>query len=81
MPRVSRCDEEWDCGPLSSSLLPTFWVFLSLVIPMWREPLLMDFARFSCPIVMISFALNFGVKWYWVIVNERAGLCRDRIAD
>jgi hypothetical protein len=37
---------------------------------MWREPLLMDFARFSCPIVMISFALNFGVKWYWVIVTN-----------
>ncbi len=39
---------------------------------MWREPLLMDFARFSCPIVMFSFALNFGVKWYWVIVTNAA---------
>ena len=51
-------------------LVASFWVLLSLVVPMWREPLLMDFARFSCPIVMISFALNFGVKWYWVIVTN-----------
>ncbi len=30
----------------------------------------MDFARFL-PNVMISFALNFGVKWYWVIERTR----------
>jgi hypothetical protein len=51
-------------------MVATFWVFLSLVVPMWREPLLMELARFSCPILMISFALNFGVKWYWVMVTN-----------
>ena len=51
-------------------LVASFWVLLSFVIPMWREPLLMELASISCPIVKISFALDFGMKWYWVIVTN-----------
>ena len=55
---------------LAGFLIAAFWVLLSLVVPMWREALLLKLASISCPIVKISFALNFGVKWYWVIVTN-----------
>jgi hypothetical protein len=45
-----------------------FWVLLSLTIPLSREPVLFALARLSCPIVPVSMAFHFGVKWYWVLV-------------
>ena len=42
------------------------WVLLSLATPISTDPLLWNLARLTCPIVPISFALDFGVKWYWV---------------
>ncbi len=53
-------------------LVAAFWVLVSLAIPMWREPVLLGIARYTCPIVAISWALNFGVKWYWVILSNVA---------
>lgn len=53
-------------------LVAAFWMILSVAVPMWREPVLMELARFTCPIVAISWALNFGVKWYWVILTNVA---------
>lgn len=44
------------------------WVILSLAIPISGEPVLWDLARLTCPIVPISVALHFGVKWYSVLV-------------
>jgi hypothetical protein len=53
-------------------LVAAFWVLLSLAIPMWREPVLLALSRLTCPIVAISLALHFGVKWYWVVMTNVA---------
>jgi predicted membrane chloride channel (bestrophin family) len=46
------------------------WVILSLAIPISEQPILWYLARLTCPIVPVSMALHFGVKWYWVIVSN-----------
>jgi hypothetical protein len=35
-----------------------------------RQPVLLGLARLTCPIVPVSRALHFGVKWYWVSVSN-----------
>jgi len=46
------------------------WVLFSLATPISEQPLLWLLARITCPIVPVSMALHFGVKWYWVIVSN-----------
>jgi hypothetical protein len=51
-------------------IVASCWVILSLAIPISGEPILWGIARLTCPIVPVSMALNFGVKWYWVILTN-----------
>src|SRR3982074_2729088 len=44
------------------------WVILGLATPISGEPVLWGLARLTCPIVPVSLAFHFGVKWYWVLV-------------
>jgi len=46
------------------------WVILSLSVPMSDKPILWGLARLTCPIVPVSMALHFGVKWYWVVLSN-----------
>jgi len=46
------------------------WVILSWAIPISTEPILWSLARLTCPIVPVSMALHFGVKWYWVVLTN-----------
>jgi hypothetical protein len=46
------------------------WVILSFVIPISPQPVLWGLARLTCPILPISIALNFGVKWYWFVASN-----------
>ncbi len=48
------------------------WVILSLVIPISPQPVLWGLARLTCPIVSVSLAFHFGVKWYWVLISNFA---------
>ena len=48
-------------------LVATSWVLLSLVIPLWSQPLLWTLAQLSCPIVLFS---HFAIQWYWVILSN-----------
>jgi hypothetical protein len=46
------------------------WMITALTIPLWEQPVLLGLARVTCPIVPISMAFHFGVKWYWVSVSN-----------
>jgi len=46
------------------------WMILALAIPISEQPVLWGLARLTCPIVPVSMALHFGVKWYWVSVSN-----------
>lgn len=46
------------------------WVILSFATPISEQPILWDLARLTCPIVPVSMALHFGVKWYWVLFSN-----------
>jgi hypothetical protein len=48
------------------------WVILSFAIPISRQPVLWGLARLTCPILPISFAFHFGVKWYWFVASSVA---------
>jgi hypothetical protein len=52
---------------LAGLLVATSWVLLSLVIPLWSQPLLWTLVQLSCPIVIFS---HFAIKWYWVILSN-----------
>ena len=59
------------CGVIGFAVAAA-WVNLSLVLPISREPLLFALARLTCPLLPISLALHFGVKWYWSIASNVA---------
>jgi len=46
------------------------WMILALAIPLWEQPVLWNLARVTCPIMPISMAFHFAVKWYWVSVSN-----------
>jgi hypothetical protein len=48
------------------------WVILSFAIPLSPQPVLWGLVQLTCPIVPISFAFRFGVKWYWFIASNVA---------
>jgi hypothetical protein len=48
------------------------WVILSFAIPLSPQPVLWGLGRLTCPIVPISLAFHFGVKWYWFIASNVA---------
>jgi hypothetical protein len=48
------------------------WVILSFAIPISPQPVLWELVRLTCPIVPISFAFHFGVKWYWFLASNVA---------
>lgn len=52
---------------LAGFLVAISWVLLSLVIPLWSQPLLWTLAQLSCPIVFFS---HFAIQWYWVILSN-----------
>ena len=64
---MKRRIELWGMGGF---IVAGCWVILSLAIPISEQPILWDLARLTCPIVPVSMALHFGVKWYWVIVSN-----------
>jgi len=51
----------------------SIWVILNLAIRVYPlHPVLWALARVTCPILPVSLALNFGVKWYWFIASNVA---------
>lgn len=48
------------------------WVILSFAIPISPQPVLWGLARLTCPILPISVAFHFGVKWYWFLASNVA---------
>ncbi|HKD90568.1 MAG TPA: hypothetical protein VKB56_01660 [Terriglobales bacterium] len=51
----------------------SIWVIASLTIHVYPlHPVLWALARITCPILPVSLALHFGVKWYWLIASNFA---------
>jgi hypothetical protein len=48
------------------------WVVLSFAIPISPQPVLWWLAQLTCPILPVSLALHFGVKWYWFLASNVA---------
>lgn len=55
---------------LAGFVIAGFWVVLSFATPISPQPVLWFFARLTCPIVPVSIAFHFGVKWYWVLASN-----------
>jgi hypothetical protein len=55
---------------LAGFLVAVAWVILSLAVSISQHSVLWLLARLTCPIVPISMAFYFGVKWYWVIASN-----------
>ena len=51
-------------------IVSAWWMILGLSIPLSAQPALWALARLTCPVVPVSMALHFGVKWYWVSVSN-----------
>ncbi len=48
------------------------WVILSFEIPISPRPVLWELAQLTCPILPVSLAFHFGVKWYWFVASNVA---------
>ena len=58
---------------LTGFIVASIWVILSFAIPISPQPTLWGLAQLTCPILPISLAFHFGVKWYWFVVSNVAG--------
>ena len=52
---------------LAGFVVALSWVLLSLIIPLWSQPLLWRLAQLTCPIVLFA---RFAIKWYWVVLSN-----------
>lgn len=57
---------------LAGFVVADVWVVLSLAIPISPQPVLWGLVRLTCPILPVSVALHFGVKWYWFVASNVA---------
>jgi hypothetical protein len=64
---MKRRIELWGIAGL---IVSACWMILALAVPISEQPVLWGLARLTCPIVPVSMALHFGVKWYWVSVSN-----------
>jgi hypothetical protein len=64
---MKRSIELWGMAGL---IVSGCWMITALAIPLWEQPVLLGFARATCPIVPISMAFHFGVRWYWVSITN-----------
>ena len=55
---------------LAGFVIAVFWVVLSFTTSISPQPVLWFLARLTCPIVPVSVAFHFGVKWYWVLASN-----------
>jgi hypothetical protein len=55
---------------LAGFIVAGVWVILSFSIPISPQPVLWGLARLTCPILPISLAFHFGVKWYWFLASN-----------
>jgi hypothetical protein len=58
---------------LAGFIVASVWVILSFALPISPQPVLWGLARLTCPLLPVSVAFHFGVKWYWFLVSNIAG--------
>lgn len=67
---MNRKIELWG---LAGFFVAIAWVVLVQAIPLYpSHQVLWAFARITCPILPVSLALHFGVKWYWFVASNIA---------